>query len=308
MTEPFQHSPINNFLDAVANSLNAYTSALFVKESKGLLRLLACWSLSDAIDHNVLLEYGKGPVGWVMREKRPLNIARFKQDSRSIGLYKKDVGIKSFMAIPLPEDTGVLMADSKTKLKFTDKHINILSSFGTCAFHLLKTMEYRAMNEMLLKLLRWDTFRGHEFQHILIELMEILQMKTCLILRRIHGKGFFKLESVIGELPKDFARQVTGKKYPLEAGVCGWIFRYSKDIVLKAFGTYPERSFLLEPNEKISPKDTVLGLFFPSSPGDIFRLDHALVFAGKGDPEFWPKELPVLLKMRLDKVVPWRSV
>lgn len=306
MTKPFQTSPIDHLIRTVADSLDAHTSALLIREAGNRLRLMSCQSLSDAIIMQAVVEADQGPIGWVMREQRPLNIARFKRDSRTVGIYARDVNIKSFMAVPLPKGAGVLMADSKTRLKFTDKHLNILSSFGKCAYYLLGTINQQAVNEMLIRLLGWEACSSKRFKDALKELMDILGFKVCLVLRRVHGKNFFKVESIVGDVPKGFADQVIGKRFPLDKGVCGWIFKHSKDILLRRFRSHPERSFLIEPNEEIDVKDTVWGLFYPAVTKGVFRLDHVLVFGGQADPELWPSELPEILKARIERIAPWR--
>ncbi|NPA94816.1 MAG: GAF domain-containing protein [Thermodesulfobacteria bacterium] len=309
MTRPSLLSPLDHLLRAVADSLDAHTSALFIRVPKGRLRLEAWHSLSDCIDEAAEIEIGHGPVGWVMREQRPLNIARFKQDSRIIGLYRDDVGIKSFLAVPLPEDAGVIMVDSKTRLKFTDKHLNIMMSFAQCVMQLLNVSRLEAENRLLLKLLRWDASFDSDFIQGLKGSMKVLSFNICLVLRRVQEKNFFTVESVVtaGNEKCPDCDKVAGKRFPLaEGGVCGWIFRHCEGLFLKDFGADPERRVLLAKDEELGPKNTVLGLFFPASPKDVFRIDHALVFAGDVHTDAWPQGLPEILKQRLERMVPWR--
>ena len=309
MTRPSRPSLLDCLLRTVADSLDAYTSGLFVRIGSEKLRLVAWHSLSDNIDEGAELAIGEGPVGWVMREQRSLNIARFKQDSRVIGIYLADVGLKSFMAVPLPEEAGVLMADSKTRLKFTDKHLKILSSFAMCSVGLLKASRLASENRLLFDLLEWDGCSRSDFEDSVKKLMKGLSLSVCLVLRRVEGKNFFKVESVVScDEGYDFADcvNVVGKRWPLDSGVCGWIFRHGEDILLKDFGTDPGRRVLLKRDERLGPKETILGLFFPATSDDFFRIDHALVFAGDADTTLWPEGLLQILKRRLERMVPWR--
>ncbi len=307
MIRPSHLSPLDYLLRTVADSLDAHTSALFVRGSGGMLKLEAWHSLSDHIDPNAEVKLGDGPVGWVMREQRPLNIARFKQDSRIIGIYKDDVGVRSFMAVPLPDERGVLMVDSKTRLKFTDKHLNILLSFAQCGVQLLKSSLLEAINGLLLQLLKWESCIRADFKGGIRNLMTVLSLNTCLVLRRVHGKNFFKVENVITNLDQcRDCEKVTGERFPLNSGVCGWIFRHGEDLFLKGFATDAHRRVLLDKDEELGPKETVLGLFFPATPDDVFKIDHALVFAGNADTSAWPEGLPQILKQRLERMVPWR--
>ncbi len=305
MTRPYHNFPIDQLIRTVADSLEAHTSALFLKEGQRRLRLVSHHSLSRDVKAHSTIETGQGPVGWVMREQRPINISRFKKDSRTIGIYEKDVKVKSLVAVPLPEEAGVLMADSKTRLKFTDKHLSILASFGECAAFLLKNVHAQVKSSLLLSLLEWAC-RAEDFEEALLDLMDILQFNACLILRRIRETSFFKVESILGKVPEGYKKSVQGRRFPLESGVCAWMFRHSKGILLRSFGSDPKRSFVLERDEDIGPRETVLGLFFPAAREDVFTLDHALVFTGVGNTEVWPGELPNIIKRRLKRMVPWR--
>ncbi len=306
MTSPYQLSPIDHLLSTVANSLDAHTSALFLAHPGNRLRLVSFHSLSNKVKKAVIIQKGHGPVGWVMREQRPVNICRFTKGARNIGIYGDDVDIKSLIAVPLPSELGVLMADSKTRLKFTDKHLNILLSFGQCAVHLLQAARLKAENSLLRRLLLWDPQGQHEFNNAVQELMTILSMDSCLLLRRVHDKGFFRVATIFGQISKRYSYTVKGKRFSVDRGVGGWIFRHSKDILLRRFGSDPDRSFLIERGEEIEPKSTILGLYFPSDKTQVFRIEHVMILAGSGDPWYWPKELPEAVKKRIERVAPWR--
>ncbi len=306
MTSLYQLSPIDHLLSTVANSLDAHTSALFLTHPGNRLRLVSFHSLSNKVKKAAIIKKGQGPVGWVMREQRPVNICRFTKGARNIGIYGDDVDIKSLIAVPLPSELGVLMADSKTRLKFTDKHLNILISFGQCAVHLLQAARLKAENSLLRRLLLWDPQGPNEFENAVRELMATLSMENCILLRRVHDKGFFRIATIFGQVSKEYTSTVMGKRFSLDSGVGGWIFRHSKDILLRRFGSDPDRSFLIERGEEIEPKSTVLGLYFPSDKTQVFEVEHVVIFAGSGDPGYWPKELPEAVKKRIERVAPWR--
>jgi signal transduction protein with GAF and PtsI domain len=75
------------------------------------------------------MQVGDSLIGWVAKNRQPVNIAQFDRDTRHLKLYRRDEGIKAFLAVPVGED-GVLCIDSKRNYVFTEKHQKILQDFS----------------------------------------------------------------------------------------------------------------------------------------------------------------------------------
>ncbi len=128
---PGSDPEILDLLDLCLNNLEGYSAVLFTADrNNGPLRLKAFRSLSAHIDPEVLIHPGDGLVGWAYKTERPVNVDQVAFESDRLLFYTRDEGIKSFMAIPLPDIAGILAVDSKQRYIFTDKSAKLLMQFG----------------------------------------------------------------------------------------------------------------------------------------------------------------------------------
>ncbi len=125
-------------LDLFAGVFDAYSVVLFlpVQADGGdaECRLAAYFNLDSHVDHDCVIAAGQGLVGWIMANKKPLEIQNFNQvnDGHNALLYYGAVdepGIKAFMGCPLPGG-GVLCVDTKRQYSFSErehKHLHMLA-------------------------------------------------------------------------------------------------------------------------------------------------------------------------------------
>ncbi len=96
-------------------------------------------TLSLQINPRLSLQPGDGVIGWVAKNRQPVNIAQFDRDTRNLKLYLKDEGIKSFLAVPVG-DAGVICVDSKRNYVFTEKNQKILLDFAQVILNQLRSL------------------------------------------------------------------------------------------------------------------------------------------------------------------------
>ncbi len=299
-------SSLKKIINCALNSLNAHTCALFLIQKRQILGLKEYLSLSDFIIDNCTIEKDNGPVAWVMREQKGLSISKFKRDSRSLGYYSKDVGIKSFLAVPLPKKEGVLCADSKTRHFFTEKHQKILLNFADSIAVLLEAERVKKENTLLLEIINWQNRRFDDFKEILRATLELLNLEYCFICRYIQGKNFYVIKGGVSK-GKDIFFKFRDKKFELGRGIGGWIFKNKSDMQMYLDGKNKHFSFIFDREEDIKDIDYVLGFFHPSKKQEI-PIDHALIFCGKGLSFALKEGLIKSIKERISVEAPWHYV
>ncbi len=117
----------------VSNVAEAFTTTVFLPEkSRKNLYLKSYYSLGDSIIEDAIIPIGQGLVGLAAENNQPINLAPFKQDSRTLQFYSTQEDIQSFLAIPFAagELNGVLCVDSKKHYSFTPYQQKILTGFA----------------------------------------------------------------------------------------------------------------------------------------------------------------------------------
>ncbi|NLF24832.1 MAG: GAF domain-containing protein [Deltaproteobacteria bacterium] len=140
-----------------ANIIDAHSCFIFVPpqflssdtgadEELDYLDLGGYHSLSrDVLDPCRLLR-GAGIIGWVAKHRQPIHVSPFEHDSRTLGMYKSDQQLKSFMGVPIPlrldnrshETCGVLGCDSKKSYAFSKLQGKLLQDLAIEIAHSIK--------------------------------------------------------------------------------------------------------------------------------------------------------------------------
>jgi len=299
MNLPSAKSPLERFIETVSDCLEAFTAALLLSDSAGrCARLVSFHSLSDQITPDVVIRDGQGAIGWVLREQRPLNITRFKEDSRALGIYSRDAGIKAFLAVPLPDRRGILMVDSKNRFAFTEKHERILKSLAHSALHLLNVEQIRHQSELLAGIVKWQMDMHPDRRQALSSLMGVLGLDICLLARRLAESPFYTVDQAIFIKCNEKAAVLGDGRFRVDMGLCGWIIKHRNDIMLDRFAGDQRLSYLVSPDEPFDCGPIVIGLHFPQGLEGI-DIDYACVFSGKRDVMSWPANILDILRFLL---------
>jgi diguanylate cyclase (GGDEF)-like protein len=142
---------IDNLIKLIASVAEAFTAALFLPAERGSsLNLAACHSLSPHIQHDCSIEVGSGLIGWVAANGEPITVSDFKPETTTLGFYRSDEEIKSFLAVPVPlgDRRGVLSIDSKRSYVFPPRMQKLMTLF---ADHVGSLVHNSAVQSMLLQ-------------------------------------------------------------------------------------------------------------------------------------------------------------
>lgn len=123
---------LGHLVDLIGNVADAYTCALFtMAPGEKELVLHEHFTLSRNLDRGAKIPIGKGPIGLAAQTRKPQLIENFDQNTRFLGIYKKNEDLKSFIALPViyGEQVAVLALDTKERYQFSVKLQKILSEF-----------------------------------------------------------------------------------------------------------------------------------------------------------------------------------
>ena len=118
----------NHLLRIICSVFDAYSAVLFLPDENGEdCTLAASFSLGDKIVAGASVAAGKGMVGWIVRNRKPMLVDNVAQRQSVLGYYADDEedSIKAFMGVPVA-DGGALCVDSKRQYFFKDRDCKIL--------------------------------------------------------------------------------------------------------------------------------------------------------------------------------------
>ncbi len=275
---------IQELIELVSNTTEAYTTVLFLSPEPGQpLEIVAHQSLSPNIDVGVRINSGEGLVGWVHKNRKPVNIEKFGHDTRRLLFYRTDEAIKSFMAVPLPELEGVLAVDSKQRYVFTDKNQKILFQFAKALETALlqsrklnqgerreDAMNY--LNDLEAALYHRDA-SGKHLENALSLLRTYFKVAACFI-TGLHpeNRDYYQVLAYDADRECLLARD----HFNTGQGLMGWILREKKSLNLERVRFDTDKSFIFYPTEPLSHVTSFAGL--PLIWGR--RLQGALCLAG----------------------------
>ncbi len=333
MSQPLPGQSLDRFAGSVADCLDAFTVALFVVEAKSRrLRLRAFHSLSDSIIPGAVIGEGKGFISWVMKNQRLLHVPYFRRDSRTLGFYSADKGLKSFMAVPLPGRMGVLSADSRSRYAFSSKHERILEAQAVVACELLEAEKAAGLLDFYSSVLKWQMTEFDNCREALSGLLDLLGLDTAAVVHHLPGKQFLVVEELINRGdhhlleggiacsslpgheesvcrgPQDgcdcFNSILRDVKIGLNEGIAGWVVKHRTGILLERRHESERQGSLLCRDEPFRFGPVILGVFIPCRDQDI-RADYGFVFSGDADMALWPSNITEIIEFLLKDVVPW---
>ena len=124
---------LGHLIELIGNVAGAYTVALFTMEPGGeTLAMREYFSLSNNLNPRAKIPVGKGPIGVAAQTRKSQLIENFDQNTRFLGLYKKNEELKNFIALPViyGNQVAVLVVDSKKRYQFSIKLQKILTEFA----------------------------------------------------------------------------------------------------------------------------------------------------------------------------------
>lgn len=119
-----------------ANITDAHSCFIFLPprylnrpaEAEQNLLVAGYHSLCSEVLPDCIVKKGSGLIGWVAEHAQPIHVSPFEHDSRTLGMYREDRQLKSFIGIPIKlnqssgnnaTQIGVLTCDSKKSFAFS---------------------------------------------------------------------------------------------------------------------------------------------------------------------------------------------
>lgn len=291
----FMPASLEHLVQLVANVFDSFTAALFIRSDKeDDLHLVAWESLSPYIVPGCNIGVGQGLIGWVAQEGKRLHVTCFDRDTRTLGIYSRDVGIKAFLAAPLLRGEGVLMVDSKNRYSFPEKKQRILEDCAIIASDLWSSWKGHCELQFYRRWYKWHHGLSGKIGHLLTSLKELLELKSGLVAFHEKDKNVFIIKATIG-LPQEISLE--GQYFNVEKGLVSWLLRYKKHLILNRYGADKHKSYFLWPGEPFNRGPVMIGLFQPIEAGTL-----VWILTGDTDLSGWPGGLAELLVLSLDRV------
>lgn len=289
------NSMLNEFIELVSNSMESYSTCFFNVEEKerNSMILASFYSLSNNINKNCTIRKGEGLAGWVLKEKKTVTATYFdKRDATTLKYYNKNENIKSFMAVPLPDGSGVLCVDSKKSYVFTEEKEKILKQMASVLMSILnleKELKEKNTAESLLSL-------SININEILVnneKKDEYLNDFFYILLKRLNLYVIvFVIECEKIIITYDDDKKIFSKELHFNSldnsSFVAWVLKNNKYLYLEKINNN-EKSFIISRQEPFGNYNNFLGfpLFFNDKKG-------VLAFVKKSHEYFSIKEKKIL--------------
>jgi signal transduction protein with GAF and PtsI domain len=230
-------------LAIICSVFDAYSAVLFLPEAEGEHRITSFFSLGDRILAPEEADAGKGLVGWIARNSKPLLVPNFDQHKSRLGYYppEEETHIKAFMGCPIPGG-GVLCVDSKRQYSFSDKDHKILQLFAELVGQLQRSgtaspvgdiaryfAQLGIIQELRFRYKRWPVF----LEHFLRTVREATGFDYCAFASCSADSQSYTIEGETAPLMLDGQNPAS---LPLNSGIVGWVFRNEQPVFSEAAG------------------------------------------------------------------------
>jgi signal transduction protein with GAF and PtsI domain len=264
-----EYSPdpeLKDIVKLIGNVTEAFTVALFLYNQAHDHILLNCYhTLSLQINPRISLQPGDSVIGWVAKNRQPVNIAQFDRDTRNLKLYLKDEGIKSFLAVPVG-DAGVLCVDSKRNYVFTEKNQKILMDFAQVIVNHLRsraiccreTAQGRTLDFIfgINALSRQNHGLQEYYQKVLNRYRQYANADSAILALLPRKADRYLIVASEGKL---FA-PLKKTSIPVDMGLTGWVIREKKPLVRREMKPRNHKSYVFYPEDPCGCFRSYIGL------------------------------------------------
>jgi len=264
-------SCLETITSVVCSVFDAYSSVLFLPRKNGQdFYVAAHFSLGDEVDNQAIIEPGKGLVGWIIRNKRPLLINDFDRKRNRLGYYKskQEERIKAFMGCPLRSGEGALCLDSKRTYSFSEKDQKILDLFSILIAR-FQSDACQAEQNMAEHTLYQGLKAVHALRHkhprwsdYLRRFLELTAATTgfeyaFFAARDERGESYF-LEG-FNRMPAQ-SEEIFKTRFPIKSGIIGWVFNNQSPVYVNEQNTGPAGASLFGKDLKTPKFNSVVCL------------------------------------------------
>jgi diguanylate cyclase (GGDEF)-like protein len=134
---------IENLLQIIHKTLVAHTAVIFRYDRSADSLFIKNWfSRDETMALDVIIKMGEGPVGWVAKNLRSLNLSRKGKVLKNLYYYPSKHAVLSFLAVPILHHSqleGVLAVDNLEPDMFDAEDEKMLANY---ARHMVQLTEY----------------------------------------------------------------------------------------------------------------------------------------------------------------------
>lgn len=237
----------DQMLGIVCSVFDAYSAVLFLPEEDGERHYLAAsFSLGDNIPKNVTVLPGKGLVGYIILNHKPLVVPDVDKRQSHLGYYhsESEAGIKAFMGFPIPTG-GAICVDSKRQYSFSERDYKLLQLFADLIARQQSLTqadisgnipryfaELGVIQDLRFRYKRWAAF----LQNFLRTISDATEFDYCAFATRHEDDDEYCLESESAPLLLTNGREL---RLPLGSGITGWVFRNEQPVFAEGGGVSP---------------------------------------------------------------------
>ncbi len=177
-------------------------------------------SLSRSVITEAHVPQGHGLAGWVSKTKQPILVSLFDRDSKTLGVYRDEENIKSFIGVPfkipgVTQNSGVITCDSLKPYTFSKLHGKLLEDLGEEVTSILSL--HTELLELQSKQSTWGQF--YKQAHVIINTLgplaiSVLRMHITNIPELESTHGSEKLEVILDQLQR-LIQQTVPPHFPL---------------------------------------------------------------------------------------------
>jgi diguanylate cyclase (GGDEF)-like protein len=233
-------------------------------------------SESDHIDYNLEVGIDSGYLGWVVKNKRTLNVSNFDGVIHDVFYYTSDEMIKSLTIVPATDEgkmKGVLLADSRDFQFFSGKEENLLSlvSYQIMQeinnFRIVREIEYNARESSILnqlgKRLNASLDLNDTIQVMILSISNLIKSDLIAVIFLSEDETHCKVSAVHGEKYE----HLVGSEFLKDEGIHSFVIEKKKKVLFKDFASVANKKNIFDNTLKLKDIETVFLL--PLISGDI---------------------------------------
>lgn len=222
------------------NSCAIFTTEINNKEQ--ILQLRAIRSKnSETIKQNLTIESGKGLLGLILKEKKPVFIAQMRGHTyETLPYYKTDLDIGSFFAFPIMSDIrleGIICFDRVSEGELSKESYQIVSHLAKqTAISIAYTKSQERTEDKAHELFAlYEASRAlgstlgvdSTLRTIVLIAKDIVNYDSCLVALLNEGEDFLLIYAASG-YQEQF---IQNKKFSSKEGLYGWVIQQKKSIL-----------------------------------------------------------------------------
>lgn len=266
-------SSFQQMVNLLSNTLEAYTSAFFLKDSLGKnVSVVSFHTLSKYFKNQFSSSIGdSGLIERVIAKRETVKVDKLGQQFsiEEFPFYEKgEKGIKGLYAVPVGKVLGVLYVDTKRRWGFNDKQQKLVWEFAGILDTLVKSDRALEREKLYARMLRlWHNLeqQAEQCDRVKRYLQEVIHLAHKFVSAHSsylflieREKGLASLVSHAGKVPEE----LTESKIRISNSVLKWVFSNKKTLKVRRMETKSKKQYLFHPHEPLPHSGSFLATPF----------------------------------------------